>query len=86
MLDVRDSDEAGCVSWTDKAETFDIRIEVQAPVNGTEAYNGGTPSSVMSVTIGGSGAEAVDITQFFGLEDPEGESSIPSEISDEACV
>jgi hypothetical protein len=56
----------------DGPETFDIRVEVQAPVNGSEAYNGGTPSSEFSVVIAGDGAEPVDITQFFQLEDPKG--------------
>lgn len=60
--------------WANYPETFDIRVEVQAPVNGSEAYNGGTPSPDFSVVIAGEGAEPVDITQFFQLEDPKGES------------
>ena len=57
----------------DVLETFDIRVEVQAPVNGSEAYNGGTPNQEFSVVIAGDGAEPVDITQFFQVEDPKGE-------------
>jgi len=54
------------------SETFDIRVEVQAPVNGSEAYNGGVPSSDFSVVIAGGDAEPIDITQFFQIEEPEG--------------
>ena len=54
------------------SETFDIRVEVQAPVNGSEAYNGGVPSSEFSVVIAGGDAEPIDITQFFQIEEPEG--------------
>jgi hypothetical protein len=57
-------------------ETFDIRVEVQAPVNGTEAYNGGVPSPDFSVVIAGGDAEPIDITQFFSIEEPEGESCL----------
>lgn len=49
-------------------------MEVQAPVNGTEAYNGGVPSPDFSVVIAGGDAEPIDITQFFSIEEPEGES------------
>lgn len=56
------------------AESFDIRVEVQAPVNGTEAYNGGVPDEKFSLKIGGAGAELVDVTKFFGVEDPKRES------------
>ena len=55
------------------SETFDIRVEVQAPVNGSEAYNGGVPSSDFSVVIAGGDAQPIDITQFFQIEEPEGE-------------
>jgi hypothetical protein len=56
-------------------ETFDIRIEVQAPANGSEAYNNGKPDPTFSVKIGGEGAELVDVTTFFGIADPVGEQS-----------
>lgn len=56
-------------------ETFDIRVEVQAPVNGSEAYNSGKPDPTFSVKIGGEGAELVDVTTFFGIADPAGEQS-----------
>lgn len=55
-------------------QTFDIRVEVQAPVNGSEAYNGGVPSSDFSVVIAGGDSEPIDITQFFSIEDPKGMS------------
>ncbi len=53
-------------------ETFDIRIEVQAPFNGTEAYASGTPSPDFSLTINGEGGSPVEIAQFFGISDPKG--------------
>jgi hypothetical protein len=58
-------------------ETFDIRVEVQAPVNGSEAYNGGIPSPDFTLTIGGEGAAQVDVLQFFGIADPKGTSCLP---------
>ena len=48
-------------------------MEVQAPVNGSEAYNNGVPDSEFSVQIGGHGGELVDISTFFGLAEPTGE-------------
>lgn len=68
----------GCVFPPDQVEflpgqTFDIRVEVQAPVNGSQAYNGGVVNTDFKLEIGGEGAELIDITQFFGLEDPQAE-------------
>nr|XP_019050972.1 hypothetical protein I302_01415 [Kwoniella bestiolae CBS 10118]OCF29902.1 hypothetical protein I302_01415 [Kwoniella bestiolae CBS 10118] len=65
----------GCVFPPDQTDfiagqTFDLRIEVQAPVNGSEAYNNGQVDENFSVKIGGEGGELVDIAQFFGLSDP----------------
>ncbi|WWC72706.1 uncharacterized protein I206_106670 [Kwoniella pini CBS 10737] len=67
--------DLGCVFPPDQTDfiagqTFDLRIEVQAPVNGSEAYNNGTPDSNFSLKIGGQGGELVDAAQFFGLSDP----------------
>ncbi|EJT51869.1 streptomycin-6-phosphate phosphatase [Trichosporon asahii var. asahii CBS 2479] len=66
----------GCVFPPDQADfisgqTFDIRIEVQAPVNGSEAYNGGSQDSNFELKIGGKGAELIPVTQFFNLPEPE---------------
>ena len=55
-------------------ETFDIRVEVQAPVNGSEAYNNGVPSEDFSVTIAGHGGQASSVAQFFGIQEPQGKS------------
>lgn len=44
-------------------------------MNGSEAYNGGVPNPDFSVVIAGGDAEPIDITQFFSLEDPKGEST-----------
>lgn len=45
-------------------------MEVQAPVNGSEAFNNGQVNPNFNLQIGGQGSELVDVTQFFGLEDP----------------
>lgn len=60
----------------DLPETFDIRVEVQAPVNGTEAYNNGVPNEAFSLKIGGEGAELIDVTKFFSIEDPKRASQV----------
>nr|XP_031862632.1 uncharacterized protein CI109_002130 [Kwoniella shandongensis]KAA5529704.1 hypothetical protein CI109_002130 [Kwoniella shandongensis] len=67
--------ELGCIFPPDQTDfiagqTFDIRIEVHAPVNGSEAYNNGQPGQDFSIKIGGQGADPVDLTQFFGISDP----------------
>ncbi|ODO10012.1 hypothetical protein I350_02237 [Cryptococcus amylolentus CBS 6273] len=68
--------QLGCVWPPDQTDfiagrTFDIRVEVQAPVNGSEAYNNGVPAPDFTVKIGGKGAELIDVSQFFGIADPE---------------
>ncbi|WRT70827.1 uncharacterized protein IL334_007826 [Kwoniella shivajii] len=65
----------GCVFPPDQTDfiagqTFDLRIEVQAPVNGSEAYNNGQPDNNFSLKIGGQGGNLVDASEFFGLTDP----------------
>ncbi|KLT39305.1 alkaline phosphatase-like protein [Cutaneotrichosporon oleaginosum] len=69
----------GCVFPPDQVnfiagQTFDIRVEVQAPINGTQAFNGGKVDPNFKLEIGGEGAELIDVTQFFGLQDPKPES------------
>ncbi|KAK1923210.1 alkaline phosphatase [Papiliotrema laurentii] len=69
----------GCLFPPDQTDfiagqSFDIRVEVQAPVNGSEAYNGGQVNPNFSLQIGGQGADLVDVTTFFGIEDPKVES------------
>ncbi|WOO83046.1 Alkaline phosphatase 4 [Vanrija pseudolonga] len=65
----------GCVFPPDQADfiagqTFDIRIEVQAPVNGSEAYNGGVPDPSFTFQLSHDGGDLVDVTKFFSVEDP----------------
>nr|POF17658.1 hypothetical protein CFP56_13072 [Quercus suber] len=49
---------------------FDIRLEVHAPVNGSEATNG-VPDENFTFTIGKIGQSAVSATQFFSIKEPE---------------
>ncbi|WWC92424.1 uncharacterized protein L201_007381 [Kwoniella dendrophila CBS 6074] len=66
----------GCVFPPDQTDfiagqTFDLRIEVQAPVNGSEAYNNGQVDPNFTIQIGGEGGNLVDASEFFGLSDPQ---------------
>ncbi|CEQ39937.1 SPOSA6832_01510, partial [Sporobolomyces salmonicolor] len=65
----------GCIYPPDQTEfiagqVFDIRIEVQAPLNGSSSFNNGVPSPDFSLTISGDGAESIDISNFYGVESP----------------
>lgn len=65
----------GCVLPPDQqdflpGQYFDLRLEVHAPVNGSEAYNNGVPDEEFSVTIAKEGSEAKSITDFFAVEEP----------------
>lgn len=65
----------GCVIPPDQqdflaGQQFDIRFEVHAPVNGSEA-NGGVPDEAFSVTIAKDGGETKSIAEFFSItEEP----------------
>ncbi|KAG9246174.1 putative alkaline phosphatase H [Calycina marina] len=64
----------GCVFPPDQTDFlagqyFDIRLEVHAPVNGSEA-NGGIPDPNFSFTIAKSGAVARPATTFFKVAEP----------------
>ncbi|OWP02871.1 hypothetical protein B2J93_3451 [Marssonina coronariae] len=48
---------------------FDIRVEVHAPVNGSEA-NGGVPDPDFSLTIAKAGGTAQAATSFFQIAEP----------------
>lgn len=67
----------GCILPPDQSDFlpgqyFDLRVEVHAPVNGSEAFNDGVPDQEFSVTISKKGADAQSITTFFGIiEEPE---------------
>lgn len=72
----------GCILPPDQqdflpGQEFDIRFEVHAPVNGTEAYNDGVPDDTFTVTIAkadhGTGAPQT-VAEFFGLDEPEVET------------
>jgi len=65
----------GCLFPPDQVEfiagqSFDIRVEAQAPRNGSEAYNNGVPDENFTVTIAGHGGKAVSISQFFSIPEP----------------
>ncbi|KAL2071945.1 hypothetical protein VTL71DRAFT_11288 [Oculimacula yallundae] len=64
----------GCVLPPDQTDFlagqyFDIRLEVHAPVNGSEA-NGGIPDPNFSFTIAKKGGAAAPATSFFKLPEP----------------
>ena len=68
----------GCLYPVDYTEfiagsVFDIRVEAQAPRNGSMAYNGGVPNPTFGLTIQkitNSTALPVDVTSFFKIVDP----------------
>lgn len=69
----------GCVLPPDQSDflpgqLFDLRLEVHAPINGSEAFNDGVPDEAFSVTIqkkGVEGGEARSIAEFFSItEEP----------------
>lgn len=72
----------GCILPPDQqdflpGQEFDIRFEVHAPVNGSEAFNDGVPDETFTVTIvkSSSSGEASSVAGFFGLEqEPEVET------------
>lgn len=67
----------GCILPPDQqdflpGQEFDIRFEVHAPINGSEAFNGGVPDEDFTVTIAKVGNEAErDVAEFFSIEEPE---------------
>ncbi|KAI1370400.1 alkaline phosphatase-like protein [Hypoxylon crocopeplum] len=68
--------DLGCVLPPDQSDFlpgqyFDLRLEVHAPVNGSEAFNDGKPDENFSVTIAKEGGESKSITEFFDVPEPE---------------
>lgn len=68
----------GCILPPDQqdflaGQYFDIRLEVHAPVNGSEATNG-EPDEDFTFTISKVGGEAQPATEYFSVEEPELES------------
>ncbi|KAI5924127.1 alkaline phosphatase H [Camillea tinctor] len=66
----------GCVLPPDQSDflpgqDFDLRLEVHAPVNGSEAFNEGVPDEDFLVTITKEGGEAQNLADFFSIDEPE---------------
>jgi len=66
----------GCILPPDQTDflagqLFDVRLEVHAPVNGTEASNGGVPDEKFTFCVQNqNGGDCVDAAKFFGVEEP----------------
>ncbi|KAH8651171.1 alkaline phosphatase [Xylariales sp. PMI_506] len=66
----------GCVLPPDQqdflpGQYFDLRVEVHAPVNGSEAYNDGVPDESFTVTIAKEQGAPKTVAEFFDIEEPE---------------
>ena len=64
----------GCILPPDQqdflaGQFFDIRLEVHAPVNGSEATDG-VPDTRFTFTVGKVGEAAQPAAQFFGVNEP----------------
>jgi hypothetical protein len=64
----------GCVIPPDQqdflaGQYFDIRAEVHAPVNGSEATNG-VPDANFTFTIGKVGGESKTVSEYFSIQEP----------------
>ncbi|KAF5367547.1 hypothetical protein D9758_003660 [Tetrapyrgos nigripes] len=62
----------GCVFPPDQVDFFpgqyfDIRLEVHAPVNGSEAFNGGVPDQQFSFCIQKGDGACEDVSTFFNM-------------------
>lgn len=65
----------GCVFPPDRTtfvagQAFDIRLEVHAPVNGSEAFRNGVPDESFKFTICKDGGNEKDVTSFFKVSEP----------------
>ena len=65
----------GCVLPPDQSDFlpgqfFDLRVEVHAPLNGSEAYNGGVPDEAFTVTIAKGGGAPKDFATYFEIQEP----------------
>lgn len=63
----------GCIFPPDRAEflagaRFDIRLEVHAPINGSEAYANGVPDENFTFTISNEHGYERDVTEFFEIK------------------
>ena len=64
----------GCILPPDQqdflaGQFFDIRLEIHAPVNGSEATDG-VPDEAFTFTLGKVGAAAQPANEFFGVKEP----------------
>lgn len=66
----------GCVFPPDQTDFlagqyFDIRLEVHAPVNGSESFNGGVPDEKFTFCIQtGTHGDCKDAAKFFSVKEP----------------
>lgn len=65
----------GCVFPPDQTnflagQYFDIRLEVHAPVNGSEATADGQPDENFTFCIQSGGVKCVDAAKYFGVDEP----------------
>jgi hypothetical protein len=65
----------GCVLPPDQSDflpgqLFDFRVEVHAPVNGSEAAHNGKPDEKFKVTIAKGNGKAKDFADVFGVKEP----------------
>lgn len=68
--------QLGCLLPPDQSDflpgqLFDLRVEVHAPVNGSEAAHGGEPDEAFTVTIAKGEGEPQDFAKLFEIEEPE---------------
>lgn len=65
----------GCLLPPDRSDFlpdqfFDLRVEIHAPVNGSESAHGGVPDEAFTVTISGPGFSSRGISNFFRVQEP----------------
>ena len=65
----------GCILPPDQVDflagqLFDIRVEVHAPVNGSQPSNGGVPDTQFNLCIQKGNSGCVDVKEFFGVPEP----------------
>lgn len=68
--------DLGCILPPDQSDflpgqLFDLRVEVHAPVNGSEAAHGGKPDEKFKVTIVKEGGKPVDFASHFKISEPQ---------------
>ena len=66
----------GCVFPPDQTnfltgQYFDIRLEVHAPVNGSEASHGGVPDEKFTFCVQRANGPCTDAAKFFSVKEPQ---------------